>query len=59
MIYNILRQWFYGDRMCAAEVQHLGQQSNEKRTCVAVIIKSYITVTVLLEIRHLPDSFSS
>lgn len=36
--------------MSAAEVQHLGQQSNEKIARVAVIIKSYIAVTVLLEI---------
>lgn len=55
MIYNILRQRFYGDRMSAAEVQHLGQQSKEKIAHAAVTIKSSITVTVLLEIRDLPE----
>lgn len=55
MIYNILRQRFYGGRMSAAEVQHLGQQSKEKIAHAAVTIKSSITVTVLLEIRDLPE----
>ena len=57
VIYDILRQRFYGDRMSAAGVLYLGQQSNEKIARVAVVMKSYITVTVLLEIRDLPDSF--
>lgn len=39
MICNILRQRFYGDRMSAAEVQHLGQQPKEKIAHVAVIIE--------------------
>jgi len=43
--------------MSAAGVLYLGQQSNEKIARVAVVMKSYITVTVLLEIRDLPDSF--
>ncbi|OXB64461.1 hypothetical protein ASZ78_000137, partial [Callipepla squamata] len=47
MIYNILRQRFYGGRMDAAEVQHLGLQSNGKIAHVAVMVKSSITATAL------------
>lgn len=39
---------------------HLGQQSKEKIAHAAVTIKNSITVTVLLEIRDLPEiSYSS
>lgn len=41
--------------MSAAEVQHLGQQFKEKIAHAAVTIKSSIPVTVLLEIRELPE----
>lgn len=43
--------------MSAAEVQHLGQQSNGKIAHAAVTIKSSITATVL-EIKGLPDLFT-
>lgn len=57
MIYNTLRQRFYGGRMNAAEVQHLGQQCNGKIAHAAVTVKSSITATVL-EIKGLPDLFT-
>lgn len=57
MICSILRQRFYGVRMGAAEVQYLEHQFKEKIAYVAVVIKCYITVTVLLQIRHLLDIF--
>lgn len=43
--------------MNAAEVQHLGQQSNGKTAHAAVTVKSSITAT-LLEIKDLPDLFT-
>lgn len=52
MIRNILRQRFYGDRMSAASAQ--GENSS-----YGCHNQSYITVNVLLQIRHLPNFFFS
>lgn len=43
--------------MGAAQVQYLEHQFKEKIAHVAIVIKCYITVTVLLQIGHLLDNF--